>query len=91
MALAVINRILPRVFEDHWPDHARAMRDAGSLPEAKAAANAAANAAWAAEADRPVFEEAVSILVEAIGVGRTTGPTGFTKPHRVKKLAELAS
>lgn len=66
LVMAVINRILPQAFEKRWPEHAKAMREAETLQEARevclsakkdasadaasAYANAYANAANAANA-----------------------------------------
>ena len=57
LVTAVINRILPQAFEKRWPEHAKAMREAETLQEArevclsaKKDANAAAYAADAADA-----------------------------------------
>lgn len=52
LVMAVINRILPQVFEKRWPEHAKAMREAETLQEARevclsAEKDASADAAYA--------------------------------------------
>jgi len=52
LVMAVINRILPQVFVKRWPEHAKAMREAETLQEARevclsAKKDASADAAYA--------------------------------------------
>jgi hypothetical protein len=51
LVMAVINRILPQVFERRWPEHAKAMMEAKTLKKAKAVCLKAKNSAYAADAD----------------------------------------
>jgi len=81
LVMAVINRILPQAFEKRWPEHAKAMREAETLQEARevclsakkdasadaasAYANAYANAANAANASAAAAAAAASAAAAA--------------------------
>ncbi len=81
LVMAVINRILPQVFEKRWPEHAKAMREAETLQEARevclsakkdasayasaAAASAASAAAYAADAAAASAASAAAYAADA--------------------------
>lgn len=62
LVMAVINRILPQAFEKRWPEHAKAMREAETLQEAREVCLSAKKDAYAsasaAYADASAYADA---------------------------------
>lgn len=85
LVMAVINRILPQVFEKRWPEHAKAMREAETLQEARevclsAEKDASADAAYAyayayAAADAAASASAASAAYAAAAADAATAAT----------------